>query len=358
VLRRNTENIVAAAAAAAQQQQAVSLNAVCVVATNLALIYLLARFLLLVATCTFVLLHPLSRFSPRAVIPSPSTFYNTEKLSHALPHPNTIVNALALPFYLLHHLGFKNLPPHKPGESLLFRYASITTLVPLWCCALTAAMVLFTFGTVTDFLSRTVMGIFRRQPKPAEWHSLDMERGQWQPASASSSEDMTKMPGSWSTTNSRVWEDLRRDQRALQQERISFDAEKAAFQAEAQRAIEEKRAFDLEKQRLREERLAFQQQQQKFQKEILASAAARKEVEGIIKMFIEKSKRSSEIIGNLRTRVDGLPVINGNLLGNPTPPASPKMEKGYRSEKVEFAKGYAQSQRKARIQAAATAIAV
>jgi hypothetical protein len=345
---------------AAQQQllfllppQAVSLNTAWGVAANLSLIYLLARFLLIpVATYTFVLL--LHRFSP----------HNTKKDLHATTsHPSSsplysLLNILALPFYLVHQLGVNNLPPLKPGESLIFRRLSITALVPLWCCALTAAMVLFTFGSVTDFLSRTVMGIFRRQPKPAEWHSLDVERGQqqWQPHSAASSEDMTKTPGAWGST--RVWEDLRRDQGALQQERVSLDAEKAAFQAEAQRALEEKRAFDLEKQRLREERAAFQQQQQKFQRELLASAQARKEIEGIIKMFIEKSKRSGEIIGNLRTRVDGLPVINGNMLGNPTPPASPKMEKGYRSEKVEFAKGYAQSQRKARIQAAATAIAV
>jgi regulator of replication initiation timing len=326
------------------------------------LIFLLARFLLLVASSAFVqnnFLLPLLEFSPRAVIPSVSTFRKTLKHLRTIQQtPNHLLDALALPFYILHQLGFSNLPPHKEGESIIFRRTTITVLVPLWCCALTAAMVLFTIGSVTEFLSRTVMGMFRRQPKTPEWHQLDVERGMWQPQSpnSSSTEDMTKMPGAWGSA--KVWEDLRRDQGVLQQERGSFDAEKAAWKAEVAKQMEEKRAFDLEKQRLREERLALQQQQQKFQAEMAASTEARKEVEGIIKMFVEKSKRSGEIIGNLKNRVERLPVMNGNMMGNPTPPASPKIEKVYRSEKVEIATPYSQNKRKARIQAAATAIAV
>lgn len=331
-------------------------------AANLSLLYLLARFLLLVGSTAFVqnnLIHPLRELSPRAVLPSVTTYRKLCRLLRIIQKtPHTLLETLAFPFFVLHQIGFSNLPPLKQGESLIFRRTAITALVPLWCCALTAAMVVFTFSSVTEFLGRTVMGMFRRQPKSPEWHQLDVERGMWQqPQSATSTDDMTRvMPGAWGS--SKVWEDLRRDQGALQQERINFDAEKAAFKAEAQKQLEEKRAFELEKQRLREERLALQQQQQKFQAEVAASAEAKKEVETIIKLFVEKSKRSNELIGNLKSRVEMLPVINGNMMGNPTPPASPKIEKGYRSEKVELASPYAQGKRKARIQAKATAIAV
>lgn len=321
-------------------------------AANISLIFILFRFLSTAATSTFVRNHldHLRQLSPRIVLFPPS-HPKLRDIIHHLPAlstiPYLILEILALPVFIVHQLGYTNLPPRKDGESIYFRYTAIAALTPLWILAFAATMVLFVFGSVLDFVSRNVKKMFG-QKTTTDWQQIDVERGTpgvehavWKPETAAWKPDTTTiavsptgstdtdtddqlspLPGAWSSA--KVWEDIKRDKGALLREKDSLDAEKAAWRLEVARQKEEKHAFDLERQRLREERLEFQKQQLKLKADIKASADARNEVEAILRSFIDKSQRSSQVIGSLKTRVEMLPVSNGIMLGNPTPPASPK----------------------------------
>jgi len=322
-------------------------------AANIALIFILVRFLLAAAASTFVRNHlrHLYQLSPRIVLfPSLSTLRAIvlHVPTDASRTSRLILEILALPVFVVHQLGYTNLPPRKDGESIYFRYTAIAALTPLWVLAFAATMVLFVFGSVLDFVSRGVKRMFG-QKTGADWHHLDVERGSpdaghaiWKPELAmykpagaaspagSSDDDLSPLPGAWSSA--RIWEDIKRDKGALLREKDNLDAEKAAWRLEVTRQKEEKRAFDLECQRLREERIEFQKQQQKLNADIKASAEARKEVEVILRSFIDKSQRTGQVIGGLKTRIEMLPVANGMILGNPTPPASPKTSKAEYSD--------------------------
>ncbi|KAF8539654.1 hypothetical protein BDD12DRAFT_85121 [Trichophaea hybrida] len=310
------------------------------------------RFLILFGTSTFVksvyhsTVGPLRELSPRAVVPSIYSFRRTVKSLNRTITPIFLLEILALPVFLVHQIGYRNLPPRKPDESLYFRYISIAALTPLWILAVAAAMVLFMFGAVVDFFGRNLKRMFRRQPKASGWHQLDVERGgAWQPDSATSSsiEDMTKLPGAWGSA--KVWDDLRRDQEALIREKDNFDSEKTAWKQECARTKEEKRAFEQEKQRLREEQAVFQQQQQRWKEEREAAAEAKREVEMILRSFIEKSKKSGMVIAGMKRGIE----MKQMMLGNPTPPASPKSE---RATTAMPASTYGSNKRRTRVQAA------
>jgi hypothetical protein len=321
-------------------------------AANIGLIFILVRFLLAAAASTFVRNHlrHLYQLCPRiGLLPSPSSL---RPIILHLPTDvsrtfHLILEILALPFYVVHQLGYTNLPPRKDGESIYFRYTAIAALTPLWVLAFAVTMVLFVFGSVLDFVSRGVKRIFG-QNTITEWHHLDIERGSpdgghaiWRPESAmykpatasptcSSDEDLSPLPCALSSA--KVWEDIKRDKGALLREKDNLDAEKAAWRLEVTRQKQAKHGFDLERQRLREERIEFQKQQQKLNADIKASAEARKEVETILRSLIDKSQRARQVIGGLHTRVEMLPVANGMVIGNPTPPASPKTSKAEDSD--------------------------
>jgi len=356
-------------AAAYPRLEQLSLADLWVCAANTSLIFILFRFLFTIATSTFVRnhLHHFRQLSPRIVL-TPS-HRKLRDIIHHLPTDLTttsyfIVEILALPVFVVHQLGYTNLPPRKDGESIYFRYTAIAALTPLWVLAFAATMVLFVFGSVLDFVSRSVKKIFG-QKTTTDWHQIDVEHGTdiehavWRPRTAawksdnavatfhtgSSDDDLTPLPGAWGSA--KVWEDIKRDKGALLREKDNLDAERAAWRLEVTRQKEEKRAFDLERQRLRGERLEFQKQQQRLNADIKASAEARKDVEAILRSFIEKSQSSSQVISKLQTRVKSLPVTNSMMLGNPTPPASPK------SSRTEYADcSPTPSKRRARVQAA------
>jgi hypothetical protein len=291
---------------------------------------MIIRFLFHFSTSTFAksvyhsIVGPLRELSPRAAIPSIYSFRRTVKSLNRTITPTLLLEILALPVFLVHQIGYRNLPPRKPHESLYFRYISIAALTPLWILAVAAAMVLFMFGAVIDFFGRNLKRMFRRRPKSSGWYQLDVERGgAWEPDSATSSsiEDMTKLPGAWGSA--KVWDDLRRDQDALVRERDNFESERTAWKLDQARTKEEKRALEQEKQRLREEQAAFREQQQMWKEEREAAEEAKREVEMILRSFIEKSKKSGVVIAGMKRGIE----MRQMMLGNPTPPASPKCER-------------------------------
>ncbi|KAI5812470.1 hypothetical protein BZA77DRAFT_296805 [Pyronema omphalodes] len=185
-------------------------------------------------------------------------------------------------------------------------------------------MVLFVFSVVVDFCNRNIDRMFKRKSKPTEWHQLDIERGGvWHsesPASNNSVEDISKVPEAWS--NSRVWDDLRRDQAALNRARDSLDAEKAAWKLECSRIKEEQKALEKERQRLQEEKTSFFTEREKWNQEKHAQEKSRKDLETILKSFIKKSQQNTEVIASLRRGIEMRQLVN-----NMTPPASPTTEK-------------------------------
>ncbi|KAI5817903.1 hypothetical protein BZA77DRAFT_343282 [Pyronema omphalodes] len=187
-------------------------------------------------------------------------------------------------------------------------------------------MVLFSFGSVIDFINRNINRIFRRKSQATiGWHQMDVERGGvWgqpeSPMSRNSVADMSKSSETWG--NARGWDDLRRDQEALSRERDNLNAEKAAWQLECLRIKEEQKALEKERQRFKEDKALFFTEREKWNKEKQAQAKSRKDLENILKSFIKKSQQNTEVIANLRRGIEMRQMIN-----NPTPPASPKVEK-------------------------------
>ena len=339
-------------------------------AATASLVYMLVRFLVwsvtapqptsasaaavyrsIVSTCS-----PLRRLSPspRATVPS----IRTPRRSLALLRngrsavaltgvlPGLVLEAVAVPVYVIHQVGYHNLPARRPGESLCLRCASIAVLTPLWILAVAATMVLLTFGAVVDFFGRGLRRMFGRWPRAAptgagrgmgmggagSWYQLDVERaagggGGWQPDSATSSsiDDLTKLPGGWDASG-RVWDDLRRDQGALLRERDNLDAEKAAWKLECARARDEKRAVELERLRLQADRAAFAEQQQRWRQERAAAERAKQEVEAILRGFIDKSRKKAAVIADMRRGIERGQKLMA-IHGHPTPPASPRVTK-------------------------------
>ena len=335
------ENIAAAAAAAAAYLRLAWPTPADLWActAHISLIFLLLRFLFFallsnIIHTTCLSLHAFSR-----------------NIAHICSKPLfLILEILALPLYFSHQIGYSNLPPRKEGESIVIRYASIASLVPLWFCAFAATMVLIMFGTVFDFFGRTVKSLFSR--KPEQWKQLDVERGAaWRPDTPRSSRSIstatttTDEPSTGAITPPvrETWEELRRSQAALGQEKEIFEAAKAAWELDAQRQKEEKSVLVKEREQLENEKLALQEEKRKWKEEVEASAAAKAEVEAILKSFIERAHQNSKVIAQLRQRVGVLPAVarhndiggvlpavarHGDMMGNPTPPGSPKTEQG------------------------------
>lgn len=318
-------------------------------AATASLVYMLVRFLVSSVTAS----QPTSTayrsivssiYDPlRRLAPSPCTAVaSIHSLRRSLAILAAVVlETVALPVYVIHQVGYRNLPPRRPGESLCLRCASIAVLTPLWILAFAATMVLLTFGAVVDFVGRGLRRVFgRRKPRapPANvamadlgaWHQLDVERGGggWRPDSATSSsvDDLTKLPGAWDAS-ARVWDELRRDQGALLRERDSLDAEKAAWKLECARARDEKRALELERLRLQADRAAFAEQQLRWSQERAAAARAKQEVEAILRGFIDKSRKKAAVIADMKRGLERGQKLLMATHGHPTPPASPRIEK-------------------------------
>ena len=342
-------------------------------AATASLVYMLVRFLVwsvtapqptstsaaavyrsIISTC-----KPLRRLSPSpraAAVPSIRTLRTLHRGSLVLLRngrsavaftgllPALVLEAVAVPVYVIHQVGYHNLPARRPGESLCLRCASIAVLTPLWILAVAATMVLLTFGAVVDFFGRGFRRMFGRWPRApptgagmgmgmGSWYQLDVERAAggglsgWQPDSATSSsvDDLTKLPGGWDASG-RVWDDLRRDQGALLRERDNLDAEKAAWKLECARARDEKRALELERLRLQADRAAFAEQQQRWRQERAAAERAKQEVEAILRGFIDKSRKKAAVIADMRRGIERGQKLMA-IHGHPTPPASPRVTK-------------------------------